>query len=440
MALGSWEMELVHHLVQEQKQTLSPQLMASLKVLAMNTRELYEHVVEEMAENPVINLSGFGSFHTISVSGLEDDAIQNLPAPGGETVEEMLLTQINLNTCTNDEVGGFHAILQHLDSSGILSASIDEIAQASGIGRETLAACLEILQQLDPPGVCAESLEDWLILQLERAGLEDEVLFTIIRRHLKDVAEGAIGHIARTIGCDTARVRQCIQVIRTLNPKPLNGMTSGTPNYVVPDIILTHDNGQWHVELNDHWYGTFEIDKYYASMVRRSRNEELRSYFEQKLQRVRLLHEAISKRRDTLMKIAVYLAGYQADFLLHNRGLRSLSMADVAAKLEIHPSTLTRAAHGKYIQYPGGFCEIRKLFVRSTAPVSELKSETPAASQDQAKRLLRDIIRQENEKAPLSDEQLSAALNALGVHISRRTVAKYRAEMGIGGVHDRRAV
>lgn len=427
-------MELGCLISQEQKHILSQQQVESLDILSMDMQELKEYLQREQDENPLLNFTG-GSLPRTSLCYLDDDKIQSIPYVREETAWDILMPQLNLANYSAREAEAFQLLASALDDDGFMRSSIEELAALSNIPTSLLRSCLNVMQTLDPPGVCSISLQECLKRQLLVLGSDDPVLLAIVERHLVDVAELRIKTIAQSLETTTEHVRHCIQTIRTLNPRPLNGLIGGTSTYIVPDLTLTHTNGTWDVELNDRWVGRFEICDYYAMLARRTDDNDLREYLMLRMQRARFLNDSIERRRNTLRQIGWGLVRRHAAYFLQQKPLAALTMTKLAEELDIHTSTLSRAIRGKFLRHPGGVCAIRSLFVYGI-PAST--GNTTGTSREDVKNRLRVLILQEDKLSPHSDNRLVFLLKAQGIAVSRRTVAKYRDELGIRGMHDRR--
>jgi len=226
-------------------------------------------------------------------------------------------------------------------------------------------------------------------------------------------------------------VKERIVTIKSLNPRPLNGLVGEKARCVVPDIILSREGASWVVELNDGGFRSFETDGRFAQA---DCGDDLCEYFRQKLQRVKFLNNAIERRRNTLTGIGRIVAQKQSDFILRGGAPAPLSISSTADALGLHASTVSRAVNGKYVQYPGGFRELRDLFARGAERDRE---RTDRISREGVKRIIRDILDAEEKGALLSDDKIVRRLNLCGIKLSRRTVAKYRSEMGLAGMHNR---
>jgi RNA polymerase sigma-54 factor len=430
-------MELGGGLIQEQKQVLSLRQIESLKILTMGAQELHDFMLKEQEENPLVEPSINEPIRAIRYDTEEDDSIMNIPAPDSETAEDIVLSQIDFKKYSEEEGESFRFIASSLDSSGFLTVGLKDLSEMAGLSEDIFRRCLGVMQNLEPAGVCATSINECLAIQLKASGKEDAILLGIVTHYLREAADGKISYIARAMKCDVARVRRCMSVIRTLNPRPLNGLIEEQTQYVIPDVILTSKNGLWRVELNDKWFERFEINDYYAKLAHETADEDLARYIGQKLRRIRFINDAIERRRVTLLRIGEYIARYQSNFLSRNGALIALAMTAAADELGLHPSTISRAISGKYLQCPNGAYKMGAMFARGITPVSRSSVECNI-SRDEVKRLIRELVIKEKCDKPLSDNSLVQALRKSGVEISRRAVAKYRDEMGIRGMHDRR--
>jgi RNA polymerase sigma-54 factor len=255
-----------------------------------------------------------------------------------------------------------------------------------------------------------------------------------VTRHLPDVAKGKIVNIAKTLKVDVSCVRRCVDTIKKLTPKPLNGLRGRPDSYVIPDIFLSYENDVWSVELNDKWFERFEACDYYEKLARETEDAELKEYLKQKAQRFHFLNDAIQKRHNTLLRIGQSLASHHSQFFLRGGFLEPLTMVNLANELEMHPSTVSRAIKNKYLQHPGGFCEMRSLFTPGISS-SSARVET---TRDKVKMRIRELIDGEDRTRPYSDHYLTLLLAEQGIKISRRAVAKYREEMFVSDMYNRR--
>ena len=345
-----------------------------------------------------------------------------------------LKDQLNKSDYTEKEWDLIEYLIQNLDDDGFYPYPVEKAAKIADVTEEEAKKCLEDLRGLGPCGIFAENLAECLITQFEADGIEDEVLNQILWEHLEDIASGKISTITRHLKISSVQVRKYIAMIKTRNPRPLSGFNSGNTDYVVPDVIITQRDGAWDISLNDEWIGNYSLNEYYIRMIGESKDEELKEYFRKKLERARFILNSIEQRRRTILAIAGEILEVQKPFFEGTGELKAMTMSELAEKLEIHPSTVSRAVGRKYLQYPGGVILMKKLFTQKIH--SDVSGEELSALQVQ--KILKKLIDEENKRKPYSDSKLVEKLKEQKITLSRRAVAKYREEMNIQGSFDRK--
>ena len=440
-------MEIKTDISLQAKQVLSQVQMQSLNILSMSMTELEEFLQNEEIENPLVEYSSGRQEGELPVAYREYDRFYNGASREGDSrgeiyeaddteqsVENMIMMQLPWKTFTEEQHRIVKFCIHSLDQNGYLTVPPSEIAEALKAEVSEVEYIVSRLKELEPVGIFASSLEEWLVLQV--LGMEQEAaLCTIIRNHLQDVADGKVSTISRRLKLSSVEVRKLIHVIRNLNPRPLNGYGGDRAQYVFPDIILSYQDGQWSVSLNDKWAGNISINEFYVHMMETAQDEELKNYFEEKLKRARFIMNAVEQRRRTLEGITEGILKRQAGYFLGKEPLKPMTLEEIAAEREIHKSTVSRAIRDKYILTPAGCLLIRDLF---TTGISGGGKAGEDVSRNTVKSRLKALVDQEDKKHPCSDEQLAKLLEAEGMAISRRTVAKYRMELGIGGAFSRR--
>ena len=439
-------MEVSFGTLLEQKQVLSQSQIQSLEILAMDSIELSRMLHDEYLENPVLEYTGNepGPVKTQELAGdyagtpfyqhgedLNEKNEGNIPAQERDTIKPYLLWQLDRSAYTDEEWAAMDYMIDCLEDNGFFETPLEEVSSACGITEEQAARCLNDLRQLEPYGIFAEDLKHCLLKQIQVLGMEDTDLWQVVDGYLEAVAGGKISEISRGLGLTTAKVRKCISQIAELNPRPLAGFGTENASYIVPDIILHRENGEWYGELNDSWMEDYKINDYYLKMMKESGDEELVSYFKEKLERVRFLMGSIEQRRQTIMGIVDLIIERQKPFLEGKGPLTPMTMRGAAEALGIHPSTVSRAVRGKYLQYPNGSIFMKSLFTASAG-------KEDGVSAMGVKQTLKELIEGEDHRKPYSDKDLAELLESRGIHISRRAVAKYREEMGIKGSFERR--
>lgn len=439
----------------EQHQQLSQAQIQGLEILAMDNVELNEFMQNEYLENPIMehqsggempgNMEEFqawydknrfsykaeeSDFHEEERTGREEAAVTE------ESIHDFLNAQLSPWKYNADEKRVLDFLMDCLDDNGFFSMDIEEIASLNHVPADMVKNCLEDLRQLEPYGIFAEDLPHCLLRQLEVQGIENEELTYIILNHLKDIGEGRYSIISRKMKLTTLQVRKYAAIIGSLNPKPFAGFQTGSTSYIIPDVILNYDSGEWQVSLNDHWLGDYKLSDYYMRLMKETKDEELFDYFKKKLERARFLIQCIEQRRETMMKIAGTIVERQEDYLKGGGILKPMSMAEVAEAIGVHPSTVSRGIKGKYLQFPHGTVPIKQLFTQAIGGKNQDEGLTAAT----VKKRIRELVDEEDKTKPLSDQKLADLLNQEHIEISRRAVAKYREEMGIRGSFERKMI
>ncbi len=444
-----------------QTQTISTKMIESLHVLQMSRGELAERLEDLYAENPLVELNerdeaapppagaeslkklewlaGFdeqnAAYRSIDADD-EGDWLENISAPQEETLADSLIEQLAGRGFCDGDMKVFRYIAESLDSRGYFTESAAELAARFGMAEERARLYLKEMKTLDPPGICAESLSESLALQLGRAeGCEIET--EIVTCHLEQLAKRQFKTIARELKIPISRVVEAFEKIKTLNPKPANGFTGGEPAaYVTPDVTVTAEAGNIRAELIFDAGASLSISRSYLQLARRDDcPDEVRRYIAGKAKEIEQISANIKRRNETLTELANCIAEEQRGFFLRGRGaLRPLRMKTVAEKLGLHESTISRAVSGKYLQCRWGVFSLGYFFTKGYS----VESGGAEIATQQVKEKLRAVIAREERDKPYSDQKLSEILSVMGIEISRRTVAKYRDEMGIADCRARK--
>ena len=310
-----------------------------------------------------------------------------------------------------------------LDDKGFFTCSVSEIASACGCSEQIVDKCLRDLKSLEPAGIFSKDISECLLRQLEARNETDQVLIRIISDFIPDLLQGNLSSITRSLGITTAKCRSCIQKIGELNPRPIMNTESGQTEYIVPDILIEREHGRWKVTLNDAWMGEYTYNDYYIRMMRTASDPELKDYFKNKLERAKLIITSIERRRNTIIRIVEAVLEYQNEYFANGGSLRPMTMEAIAQQLDISTSTVSRAIKNKYIQYRRPLL-LRDLFSNAVSDAAETSARLVRSR-------VSEIIRNEDHAHPLSDDKIAKILKGEGTSISRRTVAKYRQQLGI---------
>lgn len=422
----------------ELEQGLSQQLnqfqIQSLDILSMDNYELEQFLQNEFVENPMMEYNSSANLPVYrgNAGGWKEKKEMPWKEKTSGDRKWMFLEQLNPSEYTKDQWRIMEYLEECLDDAGLLDVSMEQVSGELGVLESECRWCRKELQKLEPAGVFAENIRECLWIQLERSGKGNEDLHRIIMEYLEDVADGRISNISRNLKITTAQVRKYIFVIQSLNPHPLWADLKEDNTYIVPDILLEKEEGQWKIVLNDRWIGDYAVNDYYLKMFHQIEDPKLKVYFQQKYERCRFVFRSIEQRRETILKICEVLVKKQEDYFLGNGHLQPMTMKEIADEIDMHVSTVSRAIKGKYIQSKWGTTKIREFFESSYSFGSQ---ENTAG---EIKEKLKELIRKEDAARPYSDQKISDLLKQAGICISRRTVAKYRKQMGIKGTYDRK--
>lgn len=303
-----------------------------------------------------------------------------------------------------------------------------------------IEAALQIVQSLDPAGVGAiglgnDGLRHCLLLQLDRDPGDYPLERQLIRSHLDDIAKNRLPQIAKSTGSSLDEVKDAIEIIRSLNPLPGKGFESEANAFVRPDVLVEEQDGVYQVQVSDSAVPSVRISSYYRDLLEASRKDpEIRKYVKGKIDSAEWLLHAIQQRKSTLQRVAEEVVEHQQEFFSKGvRALKPLKMQDIADKIGVNVSTVSRAISGKYFQAPNALKELKFLFTGGTT-----KDDGSTESRDSVIMRIKDLVADENSRRPLSDAKIVDLLKKDGITISRRTVTKYREAEGIPSSRERR--
>ena len=446
---------------QKQTQTLSPQMLQSMEILQMGSQELLEYIEEAVQENPVLepeeryDRQDEFSLLRRKLEWLESTDPQNRYYHQQDTEDEGSLLS-NYGSVTDEDENLYHYVLsqvkmlelepeleaaaaflvESLNQNGWLDEPLESLAAEAGVPLERMERALEAVQGLEPAGVAARSLSECLRLQLIRRKPVDQLALNIAEGYLEALSKNRYGLIARELGVSQEEVRTACEQIRALNPRPGTGFASREHlTYITPDVIVVSFPDHFELLTNDYFFPTLNLSGYYTRLLKESDDPEVKDYLTGKVRQAKWVVRSIDQRRSTLMSCAKCILELQEPFFRKGPGhLRPLSLADVAAQMGVHESTVSRAVKDKYIQCTQGVYPLSYFFSRGLGE----RTGGDSASPDYAKALLKKLIAGEDKRRPLSDQKLCALMAQEGCELSRRTVAKYRDEMGIPNTTGRR--
>jgi RNA polymerase sigma-54 factor len=355
---------------------------------------------------------------------------------GRTTLRDHLMEQLGVDVADPvDRLIGLH-LIDMLDESGWLSGDLDQVAETLNCDRERVLGTLERLQCFDPPGIFARSLSECLALQLRDRDRLDPAMQALLD-NLDLLAKRDVVRLMRACGVDAADLADMVAEIRSLNPKPASAFDHEVAQPVTPDVIVRPlPEGDWLVEVNSETLPRVLVDRrYYAEVSRVARQKADRDYILERLHSANWLVKSLHQRVNTILKVAKEIVRQQEAFFLHGvRYLKPLVLRDIAAVIEMHESTVSRATSNKFMATPRGIYEF-KYFFTSAIPAA---GGGDAHSAESVRFRIKALIDTETLDKVLSDDRIVELLRSDGVDIARRTVAKYREGMGIASSVQRR--
>ena len=440
----------------EQRQTLSQKLVLtqtmrqSLDCLQLSAPELTEYVQEVALSNPLLDVQSPTYYETelpseaapaereplevretdswrgVTSSGMED--VQDFTAflTREKTFRDHLTEQIGQMKLVDDELLRLcRFLIDCLDERGNLDCPLEELSREFDIPLFSLEQALFAVQMLDPPGVGARNLSECLTLQLAQGRSLDPLALKIARDGLEMLGKRNFSGLAALLGVSVGEARAAAAKILALNPIPSRSFAGSEQiAYVAPDAEFSVQQGQLVIELNERILPRLSVNAEYAALMNTSDDPEVQRYVKEKLSEAQALIKGVHTRCDTLIQMLTLIGREQHGFFCGGEALLPVTMQQLSEKMGVSTSTVSRAAQNKYIQFQGRIIPVRSFFTTAIRPDAAVSSHA-------VKQRLQSLIRAEDPAAPLSDEALRLALSALGIEVSRRAVAKYRAEMGI---------
>ena len=446
----------------EQRQTLSQKLVLtqtmrqSLDCLQLSAPELAEYVQEVALSNPLLDVQSPTYYETelpseaapaereplevreadswrgVTSSGMED--VQDFTAflTREKTFRDHLTEQIGQMKLVDDELLRLcRFLIDCLDERGYLDCPLEELSREFDIPLFSLEQALFAVQMLDPPGVGARNLSECLTLQLAQGRSLDPLALKIARDGLEMLSKRDFSGLAVLLGVSVNEAKAAASKVLALNPIPSRSFAGSEQiAYVAPDAVFSMQQGQLVIELNGRILPRLSVNAEYSALSS-SDDPEVQRYVKEKLSEAQALIKGVHTRCDTLLQLIRLIADEQHDYFCNGGELVPITMQQVAEKMGMSTSTISRAAQNKYIQFQGRTIPLRSFFTTA------IRSDA-AVSSHAVKQRIRSLIQAEDPAAPLSDEALRLALSALGVEVSRRAVAKYRMAMDIPSSSQRR--
>jgi len=367
---------------------------------------------------------------------IEDDIDRPEPAP--VTLMDHLMEQLHLAPFSADEQPIGEYILWCIDDVGYLTCDAESIAENFNIEPDKVEKVLRTIQRFDPPGIGARTLQECLLIQLEDMPERDEMAIRMLKECFEDFINKRYEKIAKKLETSLDEVKRVMEAVAKLNPKPGEGYVSEAENYIVPDVIVTKQDGKFVVTLNDWNLPRLRINESYKHMLKDKEhiNKETRDYIRQRLESARWLINSIYQRRSTILRVMESIVKHQHEFFDKGKEfLKPMILKNIADDVSLDISTVSRVTSGKYVQTDYGVYELKYFFSErmETADGDEISNKL-------IKQKIREIIEKENTLKPYNDEVISDILKKDGLIVARRTVAKYREQMRLPVARLRRKI
>jgi RNA polymerase sigma-54 factor len=462
-----------------QKLILTPSLQQAIKLLPMSTLELSDLLNQEMVENPMLEEVPtedlqpadaapekpeeaaaaadkgdtwddqdyeyfFGDYLDDGYRPRTPTEVKELPPientlSSSASLSDHLRWQLAMQTDDPQtrEIG--EAIIGNLDDDGYLVATVEELAAMGPWAPDAVERTLALVQGLDPVGVASRDLQECLLLQLRHLGLAGSPAERIVSEHMRLLQNHQVPELARKLGLSLDELKQHIELIRHLDPKPGSRHNPSPSQYVIPDVYVVKVEDHYVALLNEEGLPQLRISPVYRRLLDKSsgeNNDETRAYVKDKFRSALWLIKSVEQRQKTIHKVATSIINFQRDFLDHGvEYLRPLVLRDVASDIGMHESTVSRVVTNKYMHTPQGVFEMKYFFHSGIA-----SSYGEAVSSVTIKQRIRRIIEQEDPHKPLSDSKIVSILQHEGLELARRTIAKYREELKIPTSNQRKVL
>ncbi|MDA3882184.1 MAG: RNA polymerase factor sigma-54 [Bacteroidales bacterium] len=459
------------------QQKLSPQQIQVIKLLEVPSMLLEQRIKQEIEENPALEVDNdtyesdsqeqnesdnsdefslddyfnedeYNSYKYKTNNNSSNQDNKEIPFSQADSFKEFLFSQLGLQELDEHQMVLADFLIGNIDEDGYLRRDLESIAddilftQNVSVGVKELETVLSVIQSLDPPGVAARSLQECLLLQIKRKKKSASIITAtyILRDYYDDFVKKHYDKIIQKLDIEEEHLKNAIDVIVKLNPKPggeIADQYSKSSSYaIIPDFILEEQNGDFSIQLHSKNSPDIRVNKTYGYMLQDLKNKKAHSkqqkeaiqFVKQKLDSAKWFIDAVQQRYETLLGTMYEIFEYQKDFFISGdeAKLKPMILKDIADRTGLDISTISRVANSKYIQTPYGVFALKYFFSEG------LQNESgDEVSSREIKSILQDVISQEDKKKPYTDEKLSAVLKEKGYLLARRTVAKYREQLGI---------
>lgn len=444
------QMDFKLNISQKQKLILTQIMKQSINILQMSAYELREYIKKEFEENPILeaefNLieSRENIDNTQSAKYLNDryDEGYNYKYNNEDEVSvfNFISDKKSLKDYLYEQLGEVKSdikikkivsyMIESLDSRGYLENTLEEICNDLGVNKEVGKNALKILQSLEPCGIGARNLKECLLIQLKNKGILDEIIKEIILKYLEYIADCKYNYIAKELKITPKKVQAYGDIIKTLEPKPARGYYTGEEiKFIIPDAYIVKIRGEYSVIMNKDIIPNITINNLYKQEILNGKNKREVEYIKEKFNDAINLINNVEQRNTTILKLLECIVKKQKEYFENGQEyLKPMTLRELADEMRMHESTVSRAIKDKYILTSRGTVKIKDLFCNGIVSCGINGDDV---STNTIKNKIKKLVKLENKSKPLSDQAICDLLNKEDIVISRRTVAKYREELGI---------
>lgn len=465
------------HISQTQSLKMTPQLQQAIKLLQMSRIELENAIQKEMIENPILEeiqesqedsaLKNEGDRREVKESDIaqkendprkqeqhEDSYIENYENYIDNTYQnhrefkrntnrdeimnyenlisvkttllDHLLWQAKTSGFSQEEVSIISVLIDYVNDNGYIEKSLDVISEETNIKLNDLEKNLDHLQEFDPSGVGARNLKECLLIQARHLQEDTHDVIELISHHLKYLEQKNYMAIARVMKRKLEDVKEICKVLEDMDPKPGRAFAALEAQHVTPDIYVYKIGNEYAISLNDDGIPRLKISNHYQNILGRNNDNGTQDYLKEKLRSAKFLIQSIYRRQKTLYLVTESIVKHQREFFEKGvNHIKPMNLKDISNDIEMHESTVSRVTTNKYVHTPQGIFELKYFFSSSIQTMGE------SLSSRSVRMKVKEMIEKEDPRRPLSDEKMASLLKKEGIHIARRTVAKYREAWGL---------
>lgn len=455
-------MDLSLKISQEQKLIMTQQMQLSINLLQMSTYDLREYIEKEFSENPVLDAEynktienkkekdkieykefikhleldnygskNYGEYNYEEYNKEDISPFTFISKP--KSLTEYLKEQILELPIDNYLKTICEYMIENLDNKGYLSITLKELQKEINCSSDIIERSLIVLHNLEPVGIGAKDLKECLMLQLKRRGKYNEIVEKIVNNHLENLADNKYQKIARELHLTIREAQKYGDLIKELEPKPSRGFYTGEEvKYIIPDAEIRKIDKNFFVLMNNTILPKLSINKLYNNILKEGTDDQTTEYIKEKMRKAIFLINSIEQRKNTLHKVLEIIVEKQKDYFdKGSKYLKPMALKEIAKDMNAHESTVSRAIKDKYVLTSFGTIKIRDLFTNGIHKKLYIMGNEKDIAVSNVKIEIKELINNENKSKPFSDQAICEYLNNKGIEISRRTIAKYREEIGI---------